>query len=205
MKKMLLAGLVGGLVVFVWGFVAHALLPLGEMGLTPMPVNSPLLESMKSNLLQEGLYYFPGREVGRQQTKAEDAVWTSKYKMGPNGLLLYHPTGSDPMSVRRLGIQLATDVAGALLLAYLLVAIAGTTGAQVKLAKQLRIAAVAGIFGWLSISVAHWNWYGFPCAFILAELIDQVVSWTLAGLVMALLWRRAERRAPTQAERIWES
>jgi len=205
MKKILWAGLAGGLVVFVWGFVAHTVLPLGEMGLQPMPVNSPLLESMTANLAQEGLYYFPGREVGRKQTEAEEAVWTTKYRMGPNGLLLYHPTGSDPMSPGKLGRELATDIAGALLLAYLLVAIAGTTGAQVPWAKQLRIALAAGLFSWAAISLPHWNWYGFPGAFILAELIDQIVGWTLATLVMALLWRRAERLARLAAERIWES
>jgi len=205
MKKILGAGMVGGLVVFLWGFLAHVVLPLGEMGLRSMPVNSPLLESMKGNLSVDGLYFFPGKEVGRRQTEAEDAVWATKYRMGPTGLLLYHPTGSEPMSTKQLALELATDIAGALLLAYLLVAIAGTTGAEVRLAKQLRIAAVGGIFAWISISVPHWNWYGFPPAFILAELVDQVVGWTLAGLVMALLWRWQERRARLRAERIWES
>ena len=76
-----------------------------------------------------------------------------------------------------------------------------STGAQVPLAKMLRISAVAGVFSWASISVAYWNWYGFPRDFVLAELVDQLVAWTLAGLVMALLWRRTERRAILQAER----
>ncbi|MEO7794916.1 MAG: hypothetical protein ABIV06_09105 [Thermoanaerobaculia bacterium] len=205
MKKILGAGLAGGIVVFLWGFVSHMLLPIGEMGLRQMPVNSPLLEAMKQSLPEEGLYAFPGKEVGRKQTEAEDAVWTSKYKMGPTGLLLYHPDGTEPISPKRLGLQLATDIFGALLLAYLLVAIAGSTGAQVPLSKMLRISAVAGLFSWASIEIAYWNWYGFPCGFVLAELIDQLVGWTLAGLVMALLWRRSERRAIRQAERVWES
>ena len=204
MKKIILAGLAGGFVVFLWGFVSHMLLPVGQMGFTQMPVNSPLLEAMKQNLTEEGLYAFPGLEVGRKQTETEDAVWSGKYKMGPNGLLLYHPVGTDPMSPQRLVIQFATDVFGALLLAYLLVAITGSTGAQVPLAKMLRIAAIAGLFGWASIEIAYWNWYGFPSAFVLAELIDQIVGWTLATLAMAWLWRRMEKRAQRLAERIWE-
>ena len=205
MKKILWAGLVGGLVVFLWGTLSHTLLPIGQMGLKPMPVSSPLLDAMKSGLSEEGLYYYPGREADRKQTEAEDAVWMTKYRMGPTGLLLYRPNGAEPMSPGQLGIQLATDIFGALLLAYLLVAIAGSTGAQVPLAKLLRISCVAGLFAWASISIAHWNWYGFPRAFVLAELIDQVVGWMLAGWIMALLWRRAERRAILQAERHWES
>jgi len=202
MKRILLAGLVGGLVVFVWGAASHMLLPVGEMGLKSMPVNSPLPETMRANLADDGLYFFPGREVGRKQTEAEDAVWMTKYKMGPTGLLLYHRSGNSPMSPRLLGVELATDIAGALLLAYLLTQLsAGGAG----IGSQMRISMLAGIFAWVSISVPYWNWYGFPCAFILAELIDQVVGWTLAGLFMALLWRRLERRAMLQAERIWES
>ncbi len=204
MKKILLAGLAGGFVVFLWGFVSHMLLPVGQMGFTQMPVNSPLLEAMKQNLEKDGLYAFPGLEVGRKQTEAEDAVWAGKYKMGPNGLLLYHPVGADPISPRRLFLQLATDIFGALLLAYLLVGIAGSTGAQVPLAKMLRIAGAAGVFSWASIEIAYWNWYGFPAAFVLAELIDQVVGWSLATLAIAWLWRRMEKRAQLLAERIWE-
>jgi hypothetical protein len=205
MKKILGAGLVGGLVVFLWGFVSHMLLPVGQMGLRSMPVNSPLLESMKVNLAEDGLYFFPGKEEGHKPTEAEEAVWATKYRMGPTGLLLYHPDGRDPMSPAQLGVELVTDVAAAALLAYLLIAITGSSGAQVRLAKQLRIGVAAGVFAWVSISVPHWNWYGFPCAFIAAELIDQVVGWTLAVLAISFLWRRSERRAIRQAERIWES
>lgn len=205
MKKIVLAGLIGGWVVFLWGFVSHMLLPVGTMGFTQMPVNSPLLAAMKENLTDEGLYAFPGLEVGRKQTETEDAVWVGKYRMGPTGLLLYHPVGTDPISPQRLAIQLLTDVFGALLLAYLLVAIAGSTGAQVPLAKMLRIAVAAGVFAWASIEIAYWNRYGFPCAFVLGELIDQIVGWALATLAMTWLWRRLEKRAALRAERIWES
>lgn len=204
MKKILTGGALGGLVVFLWGFLSHMVLPVGEMGWSQMPIDSPLLEAMKTELPAEGLYAFPGKEVGRKQTEAEDAVWRGKFKRGPNGLLLYHPTGGDPISARRLATELATDIFGALLLAYLLVAVAGSTGAQVPLAKMLRISFAAGLFSWVSIEIAYWNWYGFPDGFVLGELIDQLVGWTLAGLVMALYWRRAERLAILQAERIWE-
>ncbi|MEO8275877.1 MAG: hypothetical protein ABI639_06625 [Thermoanaerobaculia bacterium] len=189
MKKVLLAGLVGGLVIFFWGFLAHMVLPIGEMGYRPMPVNSPLLEAMKSNLSEPGLYYFPGKEAGRKQTKTEDVVWESKYKVGPTGLLLYHPTGEDHVSGKRLGIEMASDIAGALLLAYLLSALGGS------IAKKIRFSVLAGIFGWVSISLIEWNWYGYPGAWLAGELIDQIVGWGLAGAVMAVLWRSIDRRA----------
>ena len=204
MKKILRAGLVGGLVVFLWGTLSHTLLPIGQMGLKPMPVNSPLLDSMKSALAEEGLYYYPGREADRSRPKPRMRSGEPSTEWVDRSPAL-SPEWRRADVAGAAGIQLATDMFGALLLAYLLVAIAGSTGAQVPMAKMLRISAVAGLFAWVSISIAHWNWYGLPCAFILAEGIDQIVGWTLAGSVMALLWRRAERRAILQAERHWES
>jgi hypothetical protein len=205
MKKILFAGLVGGLVVFVWGAFSHMVLPVGEMGLKSMPVNSPLLDAMKANLTEEGLYFFPGREAGREQTEAEDAVWATKYRMGPTGLLLLHPEGREPMSVGQLAVELATDVAAALLLAWLLSQLAAAAAAPPTPGRLALLSAVTGAFGWISISFSHWNWYGFPAAFVLAELIDQVVAWGLAGLTVAYLWRRMDERARLAAERIWQS
>ena len=37
MTKILLGGVVGGLVIFFWGFASHMLLPIGDMGLALFP------------------------------------------------------------------------------------------------------------------------------------------------------------------------
>ena len=39
------------------------------------------------------------------------------------------------------------------------------------------------------ISVPYWNWYEFPLEFTLAEAIDSVVGWLLAGFVIAAIVR----------------
>ena len=39
------------------------------------------------------------------------------------------------------------------------------------------------------MSTIYWNWYGFPDAFFLAQMIDLVVGWTLAGVAMAAVFR----------------
>jgi len=36
-KKVLVGGVVGGIVLFVWGAVSHMVLPLGEVGIKEMP------------------------------------------------------------------------------------------------------------------------------------------------------------------------
>ena len=42
MARILIGGLVGGIVLFFWGFVSHMLLPIGEMGLQSLAQKTPL-------------------------------------------------------------------------------------------------------------------------------------------------------------------
>jgi hypothetical protein len=65
MKKVLLPGILGGLVVFVWSAISHMLLPIGAMGFKTIPSNEDaVLTAMKSNIQESGLYFMPGHEQG---------------------------------------------------------------------------------------------------------------------------------------------
>jgi len=61
--------------MFVWLFVAHEFLPLGEMGVGEIPNEAAVLAAVRSALPQGGLYLFPGFGLGpkapsRQRKKA---------------------------------------------------------------------------------------------------------------------------------------
>jgi hypothetical protein len=49
------------------------------------------------------------------------------------------------------------------------------------------IAALLGVFGLCAVSSIYWNWYGFPNAFFLAQAVDMMVGWSLAGAMIARL------------------
>ena len=58
--KILLAGIFGGIVMFIWTSIAHMALPLGEAGLGEIPNESAVLSAMQSNIGdQTGLTFFP--------------------------------------------------------------------------------------------------------------------------------------------------
>ncbi|PYI78486.1 MAG: hypothetical protein DMF05_11945 [Verrucomicrobia bacterium] len=64
--RVLLAGILGGIVMFIWTSIAHMALPLGEAGITEIPNESAVLNSMQSNIGDKtGLYIFPGLGVGK--------------------------------------------------------------------------------------------------------------------------------------------
>ena len=68
--RILVAGIAGGIVMFVWTSIAHMALPLGEAGINEIPNESALLSAMQSSIGDKtGLYIFPGLGVGKNATR----------------------------------------------------------------------------------------------------------------------------------------
>jgi hypothetical protein len=178
-KRILIAGVVGGIVMFVWGAVSHMVLPIGEMGLDSLPNEDALMSAMKSSIPGAGMYFFPGMDMHEEMSKEEEAAWTAKYKAGPTGLVVYHPGGEDALAPTMLVKELLSNVACALIAASIVSSAGGAFG------KRVKIVAMLGLFAWFSISVSHWIWYRFPAAYAVGELLDQAIGWTLAGLAIA--------------------
>jgi hypothetical protein len=169
-SRTLVAGLLAGVVVFVWGMVSHMALPLGEAGVSRLPDEAAALAPLAERIHDHALYVFPG--------ETDPAKWEEAYRSRPSGLLVFHPAGAPLSMGRRLGVELATNLLGGLLMALLLGATL-VTGAVPRLA----FGAALGAFASLAIDFSYWNWYGFPSAYLAAQLVDQVVAWALAALV----------------------
>src|SRR5579872_2348251 len=72
MKKVLLAGLLGAIAMFVWTFLAHQILPLGEAGVKEIPNEAPVLSAMRSSIGNaSGFYLFPGMGLGPNATSQQ--------------------------------------------------------------------------------------------------------------------------------------
>ena len=66
--KILLAGVLGGVVMFIWTSIAHMALPLGEAGVREIPTESTVLSAMQSNIgEQTGLIFSPVPELAKTQ------------------------------------------------------------------------------------------------------------------------------------------
>jgi hypothetical protein len=168
--RALVAGLLAGIVVFLWMLVAHVALPLGEVGVSRLPDEAALLAPLAERLREPGLYVFPGETDSARREEA--------YRNGPSGLLVFHPAGEPLAMGRRLAIELVTDLLAGWLLALLLGA---TTVSGVG--SRLAFGAALGAFGSIAIDFSYWNWFDFPSAYLAAGLVDQIVAWALAALV----------------------
>jgi hypothetical protein len=165
------------------------MMPLtGHLGLSTMNGNAEdaVMAAMKGNLQQPGLYFFPGMDLTKEMTKEQENAWTTKYKAGPAGLLLFRPDPGEPMSPKQLVIEFVSTLLCGLIAAFILTATVGS------LACRATMVAMMGLFTWLAISVSQWNWYGFPFSWIALDAIDQGIGWLLAGFVMAKLIKPAQ-------------
>src|SRR5437899_2044761 len=111
--KLLVAGIIGGIVMFIWTSIAHMALPLGEAGIGEIPNESAVLSSMQSTIgEQSGLYVFPGPGIGKNATRQEknDAMkhMVEKMAANPSGILMYHAPGRPFTFGKWLGLEFGT-------------------------------------------------------------------------------------------------
>ncbi len=190
--KILIAGILGGIAMFIWSFVAHDLLPLGEIGMREFTDEAPVLDALKTNLGDAGgLYHFPGHKAGPNATRQEknDAMRRAMEKAasGPSGMLIYHPTREFSFG-KLLGLEFVTELLEAILVVFLLT--------QTKIdtfGGRVGFVLVAGILAALATNVSYWNWYGFPCVYTASYMFIQIIGFLCVGIVAALV---LGKRAP---------
>jgi hypothetical protein len=188
--KILLAGVLGGIVMFVWTSIAHMVLPLGEAGVGEIPNESAVLSAMQSNIGdQTGLYIFPGPGVGKNATRQEknEAMkhMGEKIATNPSGIIMYHPPGRPLGLGKLLGIEFGTELLEAILVVFLL-----ALTRIASFAGRVGFVLVAGILVAIATNVSYWNWYGFPGVYTASYMFIQVIGFICVGIVAALVLRK---------------
>ena len=181
-----LAAILGGIAMFIWSFIAHDLLPLGEIGMREFKNESAVLDALKTNLGDaRGLYHFPGHRAGPNATRQEksDAMKRAMEKAasGPSGLLIYHPSREFTFG-KLLGIEFATELLEAILVVFLL-----TQTRIESFAGRVGFVLLAGILAGIATNIPYWNWYGFPSNYTAAYMSTEIIGFLCVGLIAALM------------------
>lgn len=192
--RILLAGVLGGIAMFIWTSIAHMALPLGDAGINEIPNESAVLSAMQSNMGDKtGLYIFPGLGVGKNATRQEKSEAMKQMQQriaaNPSGILMYHPPGRQFAFGKSLVIEFSTEVLQAILVIWLL--------AQTRIdsfAARVGFVLIAGILAAITTNVSYWNWYGFPGVYTASYILIEIVGFVLVGIVAALLLLR--KRGP---------
>jgi hypothetical protein len=188
--RILLAGILGGIAMFIWTSIAHMALPLGEAGTNEIPNESAVLSAMQGNIGDKtGLYIFPGLGVGKNATREEKSEAMKQMQQriaaNPSGILMYHPPGRPFGFGKSLVVEFSTEVLQAILIIWLL--------AQTRIGSlggRVGFVLVAGILAAITTNVSYWNWYGFPGVYTASYILIEIVGFFLVGIVAALVLRK---------------
>ena len=192
--RILLAGILGGIAMFIWTSIAHMALPLGEAGINEMPNESTVLSAMQSSMGDKtGLYIFPGLGVGKNATRDEKnkamKQMQQRIAANPSGILMYHPPGRQFAFGKSLAIEFGTEVLQAILVIWLLTQTRiGSIGGRVG------FVLIAGILATITTNVSYWNWYGFPGVYTASYMLIELVGFALVGVIASLM---LPKRSPT--------
>jgi hypothetical protein len=188
--RILLAGLVGGVVMFIWATIAHVATPLASEGLKQLPNEAATISTLHATLGDTpGFYFFPAI-AGSDSKAMKDQQ--AKMQLGPSGLLAYQPPGSGRVSPRQLVVEFALEVVESVLAALVISAVA--TGVL----RRLGVAVAIGLVAAVSTNFSYWNWYGFSWDYTLANAFTELMKFVLAGAAITgfLAWRARRLRVP---------
>jgi hypothetical protein len=188
MTRVFLAGLLGGIAMFIWTHLAYTVLPLGDTGIRDLPHETAVLSALQNNIGEKsGVYLFPGPRPRSNLTNQQEAEAMTHLAENvaryPSGILMYSAAGSRPADPsRRLTVELVTELTEAILAVCLL----SRTQVQ-KFGARVGFIFAIGIIVAIGSNVPYWNWYGFSTSYISSYMLIQMIGFLCVGLVAALM------------------
>lgn len=188
MKRIILAGLVGGVVYYVWGMAAWMWLGLHDETFQPLTEHSAITTVLKSRPLETGAYSVPYPSDPSELQDPESEFFQA-HLAGPVYTIYYDREGGPPMGSKTLLGGLVIALLAAMLAACLL---SSALAECRSYARRVGFVVGLGIFVALVAHAAYWNWMRFPTAYTITFIVDNVIGWTLAGLAIAAIVKPSE-------------
>jgi len=182
MKKILLAGLAGGVLMFIWSAIAWVAIPLHTSTISGMANEDSVMAAMKTGMNKKSVYMFPARPTAGGDA-AMDA-WKAKFNRGPIGIVFYTPGGSSATTemAGQMAIGLVDDIIVAMFAAWLL---SRCTAARAGYFARVMFCGMIGIIICLFVHVANWNWLMYPGDYTTGWVLDTLVAWVAGGMGIA--------------------
>lgn len=176
------------MVAFIWGWISWAALPWHDATFHSFKDGDAATAAIKANAPNTGVYLLPSlppdsATVTAEQRQAAHEEWSKRYAEGPSGILASKLGGMSSMGPTLVG-GLILNVLAAALLTWLLLA----GGPRAYLLKVVFV-GVAALFAAVVSHLMSWNWWGVGIDYTSVMAADTLVTWLLAGLVIARVAR----------------
>ncbi len=191
MKRILIAGVAGAIVLFVWSSISWMLIPWHRM--EKLPAEASIAQSFRDANVEKGMYWLPGMDLSIDESAltgvektAMDEAWKNAYKQGPIALVAYRPDGSSPLGIMRFVRGIVLDFFVAVVAAVLLMLAAP---ALPGLPGRVVFVVLLGLYTVLGANLMNWNWMNYPLKFTMEVAGDTLVASALLGVTLAVLVR----------------
>jgi hypothetical protein len=196
MRRTIMAGLVGGVVAFLWGGLSWSLLPFQTGKLKTIPNEQAVADVLARTLPDEGVYQYPGDpDPSAGEAGVREAM--RRYAAGPVvPLLVFRPRSGSMNIAASIGRGLAANLlAGLLLAAVLTLASPNCDGYR----RRVGLVALVATFGVLITHVPYWAWGVFPGWYTFIVTADAVIAWLLAGTATVAVMGPAQVRSVSRS------
>lgn len=165
-RGVLFGGLMGGIVLFVWGFISWQLLPWHNATIGKFTDEKAVADAITANATEPGVYHIPA--------DPEDMT------TGPIILATLRTKGMSAAMIPELIVQFVIQ--------FLSAAVVSLMVRQLRdryYPTRLALIMLFGLGVGLACQLPYWNWFGFSIAYTGVQIADSVIAWTLAGVVIA--------------------
>lgn len=187
---MVKCAVLGGLVVFLWGVVSWMILPWHQMTMKKFDNESRVADVIQDNTSMSGVYMLPNcfaQDKGMSKEDMEKSKTKIKEMMerGPVVYAIIKKEGMSPNMAGNFITALIVNIVAAFFVTWLLM----MTKAMAYM-KQVYFVAVVALTAGLMIYLPDWVWMGMPLGCVVVHLLDLIIAWFLAGLVIAKMAKK---------------
>jgi len=206
MRQIIIGGFVCMAIVTVWQLVPVDWMPWRHGVLKVISEQQQVTEVLKPRTGRPGVYIFPSpppplnaRPTPEQFDAYQQALaeYLATRRNGPVGMLFYHPAGIDTNLASRIQNAMAANMLTALAAGVILWM---SLGVAKRYWQRVVVVVMLSVFGGLAAYGPAFIWQDFLLEFILALGWDLVLSWLLAGLVLAAIIRPEPQPAEEPVE-----
>ena len=187
MFRVIVAGFFAAILAFAWSFISWGVLPWHDSAMSKFKNQDFVSWVIKENAPKSGVYVAPYFKSSDGNLNPEEVIHNVEaqkeaMKKGPFVYAQVRLKGIDPSSVSTYIYSFLTQFLGAVLIGYLL-----SKAADLSYGGRLFFVMIAGLTVGVLGFFPDWTWFGAGWKFTLVMVADLVITWFLAGLVLAAL------------------
>ena len=190
--RFILAGVLAGVAMFMWGAISHMMLPWHEATMNTFRDEDLVAEVLMKEAPVSGIYIAPmagmldeGLTSEQKEQRMQEA-WDKGAK-GPNIFMTFQREGKDGMAMPMI-LDFVTLVLMSFLMLWLLAAAPNLT-----FVGKVLFVTIAGTAGIALVQLEQWIWWSFSTSYALVNIVDSAIRWAVGGAVLAWLGTAREK------------